>query len=64
MKFSELKEKNIAELEKELHALLKERFSLRMQKGLGEAPHAHNFQAVRRNIARIKTILNEKTREK
>jgi large subunit ribosomal protein L29 len=64
MKFSELKEKSVTELEKELHALLKEQFSLRMQKGLGEAPRTNNFKVVRRNIARIKTILNEKSREK
>lgn len=64
MKFSELKEKNIAELQTELHALLKEKFSLRMQKKSGGATHTHNFKAVRRNIARIKTILNEKAREK
>ena len=63
MKFIELKEKNITELRKELHALLKEQFSLRVQKGLGETPRSHNFRVVRRNIARIKTILNEKAKE-
>lgn len=63
MKYSELKAKNINELNEELHALLKEQFNLRMQKGLEEAPRPHNFRVVRRNIARINTILNEKTRE-
>jgi len=64
MKFSELKAKNIDDLNTELYALLKEAFSLRMQKSAGETVRAHNFKAIRRNIARIKTILNEKGREK
>jgi large subunit ribosomal protein L29 len=63
MKYGELKEKSIEALHKELHTLLREQFNLRMQRSLGEAPRPHNFKVVRRNIARIKTILNEKTRE-
>ncbi|MCK4608634.1 MAG: 50S ribosomal protein L29 [Gammaproteobacteria bacterium] len=63
MKLSELKIKSITALKEELHALLKEQFSLRMQKGSGETPRTHSFRVVRRNIARIKTILNEKGRE-
>jgi large subunit ribosomal protein L29 len=63
MKYSELKAKSIEALYKELHALLREQFNLRMQKSLGEAPRPHNFKVVRCNIARVKTILNEKTRE-
>lgn len=63
MKYSELKAKSTEELQKELHALLKERFNLRMQRSLGEAPRPHSFKVVQRNIARIKTILNEKARE-
>lgn len=60
MKFEELRAKNIDELQQELHTLLKERFSLRMQKGLGETPRTHSFKEVRRNIARVKTVLTEK----
>lgn len=63
MKYSELKAKNITELHDELRALLQEQFNLHMQRGSGEAPRSHNFRAVRRNIARLKTILNEKARE-
>jgi large subunit ribosomal protein L29 len=60
MKFAELRAKNIDELQQELHTLLKERFSLCMQKGLGETPRTHSFKEVRRNIARVKTVLTEK----
>lgn len=60
MKFEELRAKSVENLQKELHTLLKEQFSLRMQKGLGETPRSHNFKVVRRNVARIKTVLTEK----
>ncbi len=63
MKVSELKTKSAEELYKELHSLLKEQFSLRMQKGMGETPRSHQFKEVRRNIARIRTILTDKARE-
>ncbi len=63
MKASELRKKSAAELQKEMLDLFREQFNLRMQKGMGEAPRSHLFGKVRRNIARIKTILNEKERE-
>ena len=63
MKASELREKNIEELQQELIALRKEQFNLKMQKGWGETPKSHNFKK-RRDIARVKTIINEKQREK
>lgn len=60
MKVKELRDKNVKELMSELIALFKEQFSLRVQRGLGQAPKPHLFKQVRKNIARIKTILNEK----
>ncbi|MBV9575184.1 MAG: 50S ribosomal protein L29 [Gammaproteobacteria bacterium] len=60
MKPSELRNKTIDELKKELLALLKERFNLRIQKGIGQPPKPHEFKRVRIGIARVKTILNEK----
>lgn len=63
MKASELRSKTSNELLIELRALYKELFNLRVQKNSGEAPRTHNFRCVRRKCARIKTILNEKTRE-
>lgn len=62
MNAKELRSKTVLELQQELLALRKEQFNLRMQKGWGETPKSHNFKK-RRDIARIKTILNEKTRE-
>jgi large subunit ribosomal protein L29 len=60
MKVNELRDKSTEELTKELLALLKERFNLKIQKGSGQAAKAHLFKKVRVQIARIKTILNEK----
>jgi large subunit ribosomal protein L29 len=63
MKVNELRAKTSEELIAELESLRKEQFNLRMQKGSDEASPPHNFRRVRRMIAQIKTILNEKTRE-
>jgi large subunit ribosomal protein L29 len=63
MKASELRAKTSDELTAELTALQKEQFNLRIQRSTGEAPCTHNFRQVRRKIAQIKTILNEKIRE-
>ncbi|MDR3477993.1 MAG: 50S ribosomal protein L29 [Gammaproteobacteria bacterium] len=60
MKASELRNKNAEELQSELLALLKEQFNLRMQRGLGQTPNPHLFGNVRKQIARVKTILSEK----
>ncbi len=60
MKAIELREKSVAELEAELVGLYKEQFNLRMQKGVGQLSRPDQFSKVRKNIARIKTILNEK----
>lgn len=60
MKAAELRNKSVDELQKELLALLKEQFNLRIQKGVGQPPKANLFKKVRLGIARIKTILNEK----
>lgn len=56
----DIRKKSNDELKKELAELLREQFNLRMQRGLGETPRPHQFKQVRRNIARIETILNEK----
>jgi large subunit ribosomal protein L29 len=60
MKASELRSKTVEDLNKELEALARERFNLRMQKGAGQMPKAHLFKKVKTDIARIKTILKEK----
>jgi large subunit ribosomal protein L29 len=60
MKASELKEKSVEDLKTELNNLLREQFNLRMQKGTGQLSQPHRVSQVRRDIARVKTILNEK----
>ena len=63
MKASELKEKSVDELNTELQGLLKEQFNLRMQSGTGQLAKPHLIGQVRKNIARVKTVLNQKAQE-
>jgi large subunit ribosomal protein L29 len=56
----ELREKSVDELNQELLGLLKEQFNLRMQKSSGQLAQTHLLGQVRRDIARVKTVLNEK----
>ena len=60
MKATELKEKNVEELNAELLNLLREQFNLRMQHSTGQLEKTDQLKKVRRNIARVKTILTEK----
>jgi large subunit ribosomal protein L29 len=60
MKANELRDKSVEELNKELLSLTREKFNLRMQKGSGQLARPHQMNVVRRNIARVKTILNDK----
>jgi large subunit ribosomal protein L29 len=59
MKASELRSKSVEELNQELLSLTREQFNLRMQKGTEQLSRPHQIKAVRRNIARVKTILKE-----
>lgn len=59
MNVSELREKSQAELKEALHELLKEQFNLRMQAGTGQLGRPHLVNEVRKNIARVKTVMNE-----
>ena len=60
MKANELKEKSVEELNAELLNLLRKQFELRMQLNTGQLAQAHLVKEVRRDIARVKTVLNEK----
>ena len=60
MKAAELREKSREDLNKEMLGLLREQFNLRMQRGSGQLSRPSDMKRVRREIARIKTILNEK----
>jgi large subunit ribosomal protein L29 len=63
MKASELKAKSIEELNAELLELLREQFNYRMQASTGQLAQTHLLRTVRRNIARVKTIITEKAGE-
>ena len=63
MKASELREKSQGDLETELVELRREQFNLRMQAAAGQQPQNHEHKRVRRDIARVKTVLGEKSRE-
>ena len=60
MKAADLRQKGADELNKELIELTREKFNLRMQRGTGQLANSHKMKEVRRNIARVKTLLNEK----
>jgi large subunit ribosomal protein L29 len=60
MKASELRTKSVLQLQQQLVELFKEQFKLRMQKNTEEMTKMHMFKKIRRNIARVKTILKEK----
>ncbi|MDM7862267.1 50S ribosomal protein L29 [Alteromonas sp. ASW11-36] len=62
MNATELKAKNVEELNEELVSLLKEQFNLRMQYSTGQLEKTDQLKKVRRNIARVKTILTEKAK--
>ncbi|MCX2957680.1 MAG: 50S ribosomal protein L29 [Serratia symbiotica] len=60
MKAQELREKGVEELNTELRNLLREQFNLRMQVASGQLQQTHLLKQVRRNVARVKTLLTEK----
>jgi large subunit ribosomal protein L29 len=63
MKSNELREKSVDELNAALGDELKQQFKLRMQHSTGQLNESHLVKDVRRNIARIKTVLNQKAGE-
>jgi len=60
MKASELRDKSADELQKELLRLRKEQFQLRMQKASGQLGQTHLLTEARKDIARVKTVMQEK----
>lgn len=60
MKASELQGKDAAALTKELNDLLKAQFSLRMQIATQQLNNTAQLKKVRRGIARVKTVMNQK----
>jgi large subunit ribosomal protein L29 len=60
MKPSELRGKNGDELQKELEGLLRAQFGLRMQVATQQLSNTSQLKKVRRDIARVRTIMKEK----
>lgn len=59
MNAKELREKDLPDLEQELIALRREQFNLRMQQGSGQDVRPHQICDVRKNIARVHTVINQ-----
>jgi large subunit ribosomal protein L29 len=60
MKASELRTKDAGELKKELAELMKAHFSLRMQAATQQLANTSQLRKVRRDVARVQTVLNQK----
>lgn len=59
MKANELREKSAQQLEEQLLGLLRDQFNLRMQKATGQLGQSHLLSQVKRDIARVKTVLKQ-----
>lgn len=59
---ADMRKKTDTELNDELTELRREQFNLRMQRATGQLGNPARFKEIRREIARIRTILNEKLR--
>lgn len=59
MKANELRTKSLESLKTELNELSRAQFNLRMQKSMGQSFRHDQFKRLRKDIARIKTVLNE-----
>jgi large subunit ribosomal protein L29 len=63
MNAADLRNKSVEELNEELVALRREQFNLRMQHATGELAQNHQHGRVKKDIARVKTVLNELSRK-
>jgi large subunit ribosomal protein L29 len=63
MDVKELRNKTPDQLRDELVALKKEAFNLRFQQATGQLENTARMRTVRRNVARVQTVLNEKARQ-
>ena len=58
-----MKSRTVVELRDALKGLLQEQFSLRMKKGMGQMTNLNELRRIRRDIARLKTVMTQKTTE-
>ena len=59
MKANELRAKSAQQLNEQLLGLLRDQINLRMQKATGQLGQSHLLSQVKRDIARVKTVLNQ-----
>ncbi len=62
MEINEIRKKNDKELRDQVETLRKEQFNLRMQHAAGQMSRGHLINNVRKDIAKIKTVLNERVK--
>ncbi len=60
MNVNEMRKKSVAELNEQLNSLYRDQFNFRMQKSTGQLAQTHLSGNIRKEIARIKTIITEK----
>ena len=60
---SDLKESSEKELQEKIDQLSKELFELRMQKSIGQLGQSHMLKQVKKEIARVKTLINRRKKE-
>ncbi len=60
MKASKIREMSVDQMQGELHDLSQQLFKLRFQKATGQLDNKHKMRQVRKDLARVKTILTEK----
>ena len=60
MKAEELRGNDLNKLKETLHGLLKDQFNLRMKYATGQLGQNHMLRQVKRDIARVKTVMNQK----
>ncbi len=63
MNVSDLREKSDKDLHQQLLELRKEQFNLRMQSATAQLPRPHQFKQLRKDIARIKTVISARRAE-
>ncbi len=60
MKSAELREKSIDDLKVEVNEMAKQLFQLRLQKATGQLDNVSKFKQIKKDLARVKTVLTEK----
>ena len=58
----DIRKKSDKELQQQIETLRKEQFNLRMQHAAGQMPRGHQINDVRKSIARVKTVLDERVK--